>query len=123
MGMTTNKGLIKTYTAGGTITKRRFVKYGATDGVVIQASAATDLIIGSANELGSATGERQDVMMTGNIAEIDAGGTIARGASITSNGTGQAVTAATGNIAAGFAEVSGVSGDVITYVVHRHVAA
>jgi ribosomal protein S8E len=122
MGITTS-GLTKPYTAGGTIAKRRIVKFGAADGVVLQAAAATDLLIGVSTDLGSASGERQDVFMVGNIAEVDFGGTIARGASVTADASGKAVAAATGNIAIGYAEVSGVSGDVGTIVIARHVSA
>lgn len=122
MGVTTH-GLTKGYTATAAVAKRRIVKFGAADGTVAIAAAATDLLIGISSELDAAAGERCDVHMSGNIAEVDAGGTIARGASITSDASGKAVTATTGQVAVGKAEVSGVSGDVITAIVNLHTAA
>lgn len=120
MGITTN-GLTKPYTAGGTIAARRIVKFGAADGVVLQAAAVGDKLIGVSSDLGSVSGERQDVFMVGNIAEVDFGGTIARGDPITSDASGKAVTAApaagTNNYCVGHAEVSGVAGDVGTVIV------
>jgi len=122
MGISTN-GLTKPYTAGATIAARRIVKFGAADGAVIQAAAATDKLIGISSDLGTATGERQDVFMIGNVAEVDAGGTITRGDSVTSDASGKAVTATTGQVAVGKAEVSAVSGDVMTVIVSPHTAA
>ncbi|MBA3577286.1 MAG: DUF2190 family protein [Sphingomonas sp.] len=119
--MSTN-GITKPYTAGATIAARRIVKFGAADGVVIQAAAATDLSIGVSTDLGSASGERQDVFMIGNIAEVDFGGTIARGTAVTADATGKAVAAIAGNKAVGFAEVSGVTGDVGTVIISPHTA-
>jgi hypothetical protein len=120
MGITTN-GLTKPYTAGGTVNPRRIVKFGSADGVVVQATGVADLLVGVSADLGSASGERQDVFMAGNIVEVDCGGTIARGAPVTSDANGKAVAAApaagVNNNCIGFAEVSGVSGDVITVIV------
>ncbi|HYI40000.1 MAG TPA: hypothetical protein VE053_06750 [Allosphingosinicella sp.] len=115
MGISTS-GLTKPYTAGGAISKRRFLKFGAADGVVIQATAATDSIIGVSADLDVAIGDRVDVFMVGNIAEVDFAGTITRGGFVTSDANGKAVAAAPGagvnNSYGGQAEVSGVSGDV-----------
>lgn len=120
MGISTN-GITKPYTAGGTIAPRRIVKYGAADGVVIQSAAAADLHIGVSSDLGSASGERQDVFMVGNIVEVDFGGAITRGAAVTADATGKAVAAAPAvgaNVnCVGHAEVSGVAGDVGTVIV------
>jgi hypothetical protein len=122
MGMTTS-GLTKPYTAGAAVAKRRFLKFGSADGTVIQAAGATDLIVGASTDIDAASGERCDTWMVGNIVEIDFGGTIARGASVTADSNGKAVTATTGQVAGGFAEVSGVSGDVGLVVINRHTAA
>lgn len=118
MGMTTT-GLTKAYTATAAVTKRRIVKFGAADGTVIQAAAATDLLVGvSVEDLDRASGDRVDVRMVGNIAEVDAGGTITRGDFVTSDASGKAVSTTTAaNRYIGIAEVSGVSGDVITIIV------
>ena len=121
MGISTN-GITKPYTAGGTIAARRIVKYGAADGIVVQSAGATDLHVGVSTDLGSASGERQDVFMIGNIVEVDFGGTITRGTAVTSDATGKAVAAVTGNKAVGFAEVSGLAGDVGTVIINPHTA-
>jgi hypothetical protein len=86
--------LIKQFVAGGAIADRRFVKFGANDDEVVQAAAATDLIVGVSHQPGGvASGERIDVVLSG-IAEVDAGGAITRGAKVTSDGNGKAVAAA-----------------------------
>ena len=43
-----NPTLTKTITAGGAITRRRIVKFGSSDATMVQASAATDALIGVA---------------------------------------------------------------------------
>ena len=109
-------GLTKTFTAGGAIPRRRFVKFSA-DGVVVLAAAATDLIIGVSDMSADvAQGERVDVRMTG-IAEVDAGGGCTRGQLLTSDANGKAVDVAPAGGAnvrsAGFPIVSAVSGDIV----------
>jgi hypothetical protein len=110
-----NPLLRKNYTAGGAIAARRIVKPGAADGAVLQAAAATDALIGVCGSIGPASGERVDVVKSG-IAEVEFGGNVTRGDPLTSDGSGKAVTAAPGagsNVRIiGYAEVSGVSGDI-----------
>lgn len=108
--------LTKTFTAGAAITKRRLVKIGSADGQVIQAAGTTAAIIGVAAELDVDSGDRVDVHVVG-IAEVEAGGTITRGALVTSDVNGKAVAAAPGAgvnaYVAGIALNSAVSGDII----------
>lgn len=105
--------LIKNFDAGAAIAGNRFVKFGAADYQVIQNAAATTRGIGASNQLGAAaSGDPVDVIMAG-IADVQAGGSITRGAEVTSNATGQAVAAAAGNLVAGVAMVNAVSGDII----------
>lgn len=106
-----NETLLKNYVAGAAIAPRRIVKFDTTDGVVIQASAAADLSIGVCCEVGPASGERADIVRSG-LADVEFGGTVARGAMVTSDANGKAVSAATGNRVLGIAEVSAVSGDI-----------
>lgn len=118
--MTLNK-LVKTYIASGAIAHRRQVKLGAADGVVIQAAAATDAIIGVTDHPGGvADGERVDVVLLG-ITDLEFGGTIARGAFVTSDASGRGVAAApaTGinNSVSARAHVSAVSGDIVPVLV------
>jgi len=114
----------KSYDAGAAITKYRIVKFGASDGAVIQGAAATDLVIGVNESLDVASGERADIVRAG-IAEVEFGGTIARGAKVVSDATGKAVAAAPSagsNVQViGIAEVSGVSGDIARVLISPSV--
>jgi hypothetical protein len=113
-----NPGLIKNYTAGGAINPYRIAKFGAADGEVLQAAAATDLLIGVVAIPGSAaaSGERVDVIRDG-LADVEYGGTVTRGQKLTSDANGKAVVAAPAagsNVQIiGIAEVSGVAGDIV----------
>lgn len=90
-----NAGLTKNYNAGGAIAKRRIVKFGADDKTMLQAAAATDLLIGVATEVDVVTGEPVDVILEG-IALCQAGGAVTRGNEVTSDANGKAVAAAPG---------------------------
>jgi hypothetical protein len=117
-------GLVKAFKAEAAVTKRRIVKFGAADTAVLLGAASTDLSIGVSTEIDSAIGEPCDVIMSG-IAEVEYGGTIARGAKVTSDATGKAVAAAPGaGVNAqviGFATVSGVAGDIGSVMVSPSV--
>lgn len=111
-----NPTLTKTFVAGAAIAKRRIVKLGSADGVVVQATAtATDALMGVAAEIDAANGGRVDVHMAG-IAEVEYGGSVTRGALLKADTDGKAVAAApaggTNNRVIGVATVSGASGDV-----------
>lgn len=112
--------LDKNYVAEAAIAACRIVKFGSADGQVVQAAAATDSLIGVCEMVGPALGERCDVIKSG-IADVELGGTVTRGAAITAdaNGKGVAAAPAAGSNARiiGFAEVSGVSGDIIPVLV------
>jgi uncharacterized protein DUF2190 len=116
-----NNGLTKSYTAEGAISANRIVKVGAADWGVLQAAAVGDKSIGVSTEIDAASGERVDVVHEG-IADLKLGGTVARGDLLTSDASGQGVTAApaggTNNRIVGMALVSGVSGDVIPVLVN-----
>ncbi|NCJ06678.1 DUF2190 family protein [Synechococcales cyanobacterium C] len=115
-----NPLLLKNFAAGADIAPFRIVKFSTTDDLVVQAAAATDALLGVV-ELGAATGERVDVITHG-IAEVEYGGTVTRGALLTSDTSGRAVAAApaTGvnNRIIGIAGVSGVSGDVGSVILY-----
>lgn len=108
--------MMKSYNAEAAVSPFRIVKIGAADGGVIQGAAAADVLLGVADELGQATvGGRVDVVMLG-IADVEYGGTVTRGARLTTDATGRAVAAApsagTNNGIIGIALVSGVVGDI-----------
>lgn len=110
-----NPNLIKNYTAESAVTKFRILCWGASDGAVKHATAATDKIIGVAEAFGAAAGERVDAVRSG-IADVEYGGTVTRGDALTADAQGRAVVAtpAAGSNAriVGYAEVSGVLGDI-----------
>lgn len=108
------------FIAGAAIAPRRFVKFSA-DRTVIQATAATDDIIGVSDSVGApAAGVTVDVYQLGPQIEVDAGGNITRGKELTSDANGKAVHAAPAAGAtcrtAGIAMGSYVAGDVAEYL-------
>lgn len=111
-----NPGLQKSYSAEGAIGAYRIVKFGAADGGVLQAAAATDKLIGVIDRIpAAASGDRVDVIRSG-IAEVEYGGTVAAGDLLTADASGRAIvaTAAAGsNVRViGVAEVAGVVSDI-----------
>jgi len=114
-----NNKLTKSYTAEGAIAAYSIVKVGAADFGALQAAAVGDAMIGVSTEIAAATGEMVDVVHAG-MAEVKLAGTVARGAAVTSNAAGLGVAAApaagVNNRIIGFAQVSGVSGDVIPVI-------
>lgn len=110
-----NPGFSKNYTADAVMVKRRLAIYGAADGTVNMASLATQLLVGVV-ELGCTDiGDRVDIIKEG-TALIEFGGAVTRGAALTADAQGRAVVAAPGagvnNHIIGFAEISGVLGDI-----------
>lgn len=119
--MYSNDLLMKAYEAGAEIAPYRIVKFDAADGKVIVGAAATDKLVGvSGPTITVPSGQRVDVVHAG-IAEVKAGGSITRGDLLTSDATGQAVTAApaagTNNRVIGIALRSAASGDVFPVLV------
>jgi len=112
MGQTTGF-LTKSLTATAAVTRRRLVTYGAADGTGVQASGTAAAIVGVSSEIDTAIGERISVHMIGNIADVEYGGNVSRGDPLTSDANGRAIVAtAAGQRCVGFAEVSGVLGDI-----------
>lgn len=108
------------YAAGAAIAARRLLKFSA-DGIVIQATAATDDLIGVSDSLGAtAQGDRCDTYV-GGVVEIDVGGNIGRGKPVTSDANGKAVQAApaagVNNRIIGFAQATYVAGDIGEFLV------
>lgn len=120
MGRTTGF-LQKGYTAGANIPARTLVKWGAADGTVIPAVAATDFVIGVQSEIDVVTGERASVAMNGNIEDVIYGGNVTRGDPLVAAAGGKAVVAAPGagaNVRCiGYAEVSGVNNDIGSVII------
>lgn len=88
------------------------VKYD-TNGAIVLAAAATDKILGVLREDG-ASGKPVTVQF-GGVGKVIAGGTIAAGDLLTSDGSGQAVaTTSAGNRIIGIALMAADSGDIIS---------
>lgn len=117
MGQTTGF-LTKSLTATTAIPARTLVKYGAADGTGVPATDATAFIAGVSSDIDTAVGERASVFENGNIVDVVYGGNVTRGDALTADAQGRAVaTTATGARIVGFAEVSGVAGDIGSVVV------
>lgn len=110
-----NPSLVSNYTAGGTVRARRIVVFDTTDGVVVEAGSATASSIGVSTEVEALAGEPCDVIRFG-AADVVFGGTVVRGALVTSDAQGRAVTASpaagVNNRVIGIADVSAVVGDI-----------
>lgn len=115
MGQTTGL-LTKSLEATAAVAKRRLVKFGAADGAGVPATDGTAFIVGVSSEVDTAIGERISVHSIGNIADVEYGGAVTRGDPLTADAQGRAVTAAPAAGAnvyiVGYAEVSGVLGDI-----------
>ncbi|WP_220814092.1 capsid cement protein [Pseudomonas paralcaligenes] len=108
-------GLTTTKLAGGAIAARRLAVHGASDGLAVQAAAATALLIGVSTDIPAANGQPVDLIRAG-LAPVEYGGTVTRGAPLTADSQGRAV-AVTLPVAGttyiiGYAEVAGVVGDI-----------
>lgn len=111
------RGFSQVYDAETAIPASHIVKHGSADGKAALATALGDPIMGvSDTQIDVAIGGRVDVIK-GGIAPVKLGGTVSRGDPVSSNTFGLGVKAmpeaASNARIVGFAEVSGVSGDII----------
>lgn len=120
-----NPILVKKFTASGAVPANRIVKHGAADNLAAVAAASTDLLLGiSQNKVDAADTEPVDVILQG-LAPVKAGGSISRGAKVTSDASGQAIAAAPA--AGSNAQVIGVayeaasSGDIFRVLINQSV--
>lgn len=115
MGRTTGF-LTKSLEATTAVPKMTLVKYGAADGTCVPAVDGSKHICGVSANVDTAVGERVSCFKVGNIADVIYGGNVTRGDPLTSDANGRAVLAAPAagaNVFCfGFAEVSGVLGDI-----------
>lgn len=111
---------IKGYLAQAAVTANRIVKFGATDGSVLQSAAAADASIGVSSGIDSDIGEMCDVTLLG-LADVRLGGAVTRGDWLVSDANGKAVVAAPAAAAnanvVGRALASGVLDDIVLMVV------
>lgn len=122
MGAGLSTQLTKAFKAEAAVTRRRIVKFGSTDDFVALGAAAGDSLIGVSAEIDAALGEVCDVHLSG-IPDVEYGGTVTRGALLTSDATGRAIaaTAAAGtNVRIiGIALCSAVVGDIGPMLIER----
>lgn len=118
-----NPGLTKAYSAEAEVLPNKFVKFGTAEGTYVLAAAASDALIGvSAPDRTIAIGETGDVIHSG-IAIVTAGGTITRGALVTSDAAGVAVASSSyGNRIGGVALTSAVDGDLFPVLLTHGLA-
>ncbi len=114
---------IQSYTAGGSVNSRRFIKMGAADGQAIQATGSAATIIGISEQVvGASTsnvavaGDTFDVVK-GDQAYLELGDTVTRGQYLTADANGKGIpaviVAGTPLYVGAYAEESGVVGDQI----------
>lgn len=82
------------FKAGGTIIKDTFVKLDSTAGQVVQATAATDVVVGVALQSAS-SGDQVPVQIAG-VARVVTNGTLTLGAEVECAADGEATTAGGG---------------------------
>lgn len=108
-------GLITAMRASGAIAARRILIFGASDGLAAQAAASTARLIGVSTDIPASDGQSVDVIRT-SLAPVEYGGNVARGDALTADAQGRAVAVAlpvgATTYVIGYAEVSGVSGDI-----------
>lgn len=115
------KGLVLNYKAGATVNPHRIVKFGADDLTLIQATGSTDALIAVSDNVGydpTNTNNRYpqaklDAIFS-DAAELEYGGTVTRGDSITSDSVGRGIKAGgvAGQKTIGIALKDGVVGDI-----------
>lgn len=116
-----NQVLVRNYKAEAAVAANTIVKMGTADGQVVPAAAVADFSFGVSTDIAAAINERCDVIVSG-IADVIYGGTVTRGALLTSDATGRATVAAPGagtnNRIIGIAGVSGVVGDIGSVIIN-----
>ena len=112
----TERMATRTYVSGSAVSQFRFVTLAA-DGQIDHTGAGARAD-GVALAASTNANEVLAVAYDGRVM-VSAGGTIARGAAVASNATGQAVTATTGNIILGTATEAASSGQIITIEIRR----
>ncbi len=88
-----NLQLAKNYIADVAIPAFRIVKPGTADDRITLATASGDALIGTTTDISAAIGERCDVQLC-EVAYIEMGAAVTRGAFITSDATGRGIAAA-----------------------------
>lgn len=94
--------------------KHHFVVHDGTDLALCGDGARADGVLYSA----PGSGEAGEVQLLGGILRVECGGTIAAGANVASNATGEAVVATTGEVILGRALEAGADGRIISVLTY-----
>ncbi len=113
-----NDTLIKTFHAPTPIDGYLLVTFGGADGEVAAATAATDALIGVTTQIGTQSHGACDVVMAG-VTEVKAGAAISRGAVLTADANGRAITSsqATDRVVGMALSAAAEAGDIISILV------
>lgn len=113
-------GLITPFTATAAIGAYLIAAHGAADGAAVQADDGSTMMLGVTTDIPAAAGETVDVVRSG-PASVTFGGNVTRGAPLTADANGRAIAVAlpaeADTFIVGYAEVSGVAGDIASVLV------
>lgn len=111
-------------TAGQDLTQDEnlFMQLIAATGAVQRATAATQALVGVLHDGGVQAGDKAGVAVSGGRAELKLGGTVSADDLLTSDASGQGVTAASTERYGARAMEPGVSGQIIWVLIERGVA-
>lgn len=113
----TEKMATRTYTSGAAIAQFTFVAGPASDGQIDPCGDGARAV-GVALTAAAGAGEAVTVAYDGRVT-VKAAGTIARGAAVASDASGEAVTAASTDIILGYALEAGVDNQIIAVELSR----
>lgn len=114
--MSALNSIFRSRIAEGAVGAYRIVKPGTAAMSCLQATLATEKLLGSSDELAHVTGEMVDLAL-GPLPKVTLGGTVAAGDWLTSDANGKAVATTTAlQQVIGRAEIGGALDDVITYL-------
>jgi hypothetical protein len=97
--------------AGGAIAAHRILRPGTSDGVMLQASAADQMLIAVSGPQATASGQRVEAHFAG-IVPVEYGAVVEYGQELTADSQGRAVPATDGNRVAGIAMEAGGVGTI-----------
>lgn len=108
--------LVKSYIAAAAILAYRAVVWDAADSTVKQAVDGSAPFVGTTGIVGADAAEDMvDVTRLG-LPEVQLGAAVNRGDRLMADADGKAIACTAGNFYFGFAEVTGVAGDIINYL-------
>jgi hypothetical protein len=117
--LTNRRGLISAEIALGVIAAFTIVEYAAGDKV--QQGTVAGVLYGVSTDAGATEGQVVDIVLS-DITPVLYGAAVARGNRLKSDATGRAIPALATENAIGYAQVSGVVGDIGSILIDRTTA-